>query len=84
VLRDIATQRAGVGSTLAQPGQGGLGQAIGAAGQGVTASMVPQDLFNKYASVIFGTPSASYNPDFSGTQGSRISKTGYNVGVDFK
>ena len=84
VLRDIAGQRAGVGSTLAQLGQGGLGQAIGAAGQGVTASMVPQDLFNKYASVIFGTPSASYNPDFSGTQGSRISKTGYNVGVDFK
>jgi len=84
VLRDIAGQRAGVGSTLAQLGQGGLGQAIGAAGQTVTASMVPQDLYNKYAQVIFGTPTASYNPDFSGTQGSRISKTGYNVGVDFK
>jgi hypothetical protein len=30
--------------------------------------MTPQQLYNQYASVIFGTPSASYNPDFRGTQ----------------
>jgi len=65
----IAQQRAAVAGQLASLGQGGIGQALGAAGQGVTASMVPQDLYNKYASVIFGTPSSSYNPDFSGTQG---------------
>jgi hypothetical protein len=82
VLRDIASQRAAVGSNLASIGQGGLGQALSAAGQGVTASMVPQDLYNKYAQVIFGTPTASYNPDFSGTQGSRITKTGYNIGIE--
>ena len=67
VLRDIAAQRASVGSTLASLGQGGIGQALGAAGQGVTAAMVPQDLYNKYASVIFGTPSASYNLGPTGT-----------------
>jgi hypothetical protein len=67
VLRDIAGQRASVGSTLAQLGQGGIGQALGAAGQGITAAMAPQDYYNKYASVIFGTPSASYNLGPTGT-----------------
>lgn len=60
ILRDINAQRLQAGSTLAQLGQGGLGQALGAAGQGITAGMAPQELYNKYASVIFGTPSQSY------------------------
>jgi hypothetical protein len=78
ILKDINSQRAGVGATLAQLGQGGIGQALGAAGQGVTASMVPQDLYNKYASVIFGTPSASYN---LGPVGTNTTTTGYNAGI---
>ena len=77
----IAAQRMGVGTTLAGLGQGGLGQALGAAGQGVTAAMTPQQLYNQYASVIFGTPSASYNPDFRGTQST--STSGYNMGANF-
>jgi len=81
VQRDIAGQRAGVASQLAQLGQGGIGQALGAAGQGVSAAMTPQQLYNQYASVIFGTPAASYNPDFRGTQGS--STSGYKAGLDF-
>jgi len=80
VLKDIAAQRAGVGSTLASLGQGGLGQAIGAAGQQVTASMVPQDLYNKYASVIFGTPATSYS---LGPTGTNTQTTGYNLGAKF-
>jgi len=79
VAKDIAAQRAGVASNLAQIGQGGLNQAIGAAGTQVTAAMTPQDLYNKYASVIFGTPSASYNPNFAGTQGSTA--TGNKLGI---
>jgi hypothetical protein len=78
VQKDIAAQRAGAASNLAQLGQGGIGQALGAAGTQVTASMTPQDLYNKYASVIFGTPSASYNPNFAGTQGQ--TKTGSSFG----
>jgi hypothetical protein len=66
---------------LAQLGQGGLGQAQAAAGTQVAASMIPQDLYNKYASVIFGTPSASYNPNFAGTQGSTMEKTGYEFKI---
>ena len=81
VLRDIAAQRAGVGSTLAQLGQGGIGQAIGAAGQGVTAAMVPQDLYNKYASVIFGTPSTSYA---LGPVGSSTTESKMGFGINFK
>jgi hypothetical protein len=69
------------GSTLAQLGQGGLGQSLGAAQQVVGASMVPQDLYNKYASVIFGTPAASYSLGPTGE-----SKTGssYNFNAKFQ
>jgi len=80
IQQQIAGQRAAVANQLAQLGQGGIGQALGAAGNAVTASMVPQDLYNKYASVIFGTPAASYNPDFRGTQGGTVNK----MGLDFK
>jgi hypothetical protein len=83
ILSDIAGQRLQAGSTLSQLGQGGIGQALGAAGQGVSAAMTPQQLYNQYASVIFGTPAASYSPDFRGTQGSTVNTTGYKAGVDF-
>jgi hypothetical protein len=81
----IASQRMGVGATLAGLGQGGIGQSLGAAGQQVTAAMTPQQLYNQYASVIFGTPSSSYSPNFAGTQGSNQSGTniGGNFGVKF-
>ena len=79
IENQIAQQRASAGSTLASLGQGGIGQALNAAGTQVTASMTPQQLYNQYASVIFGTPSSSYNPNFSGTQGQ--SSTGMNMGI---
>jgi hypothetical protein len=81
VLKDISGQRLAAGGTLASLGQGGLGQAQQAAGAQVAASMIPQELYNKYASVIFGTPAASYNPDFRGTQGSTMEKTGYEFKI---
>lgn len=82
VQRDIAAQRAGAATQLASFGQGGIGQALGAAGQQVSAAMTPQQLYNQYASVIFGTPAASYNPDFRGTQGGTT--TGYRAGAELK
>lgn len=81
IQAQVAAQRAGVGTTLAQLGQGGIGQALGAAGQQVTASMTPQQLYNQYASVIFGTPSASYNPNFAGTQGSTATGTKFGLSI---
>lgn len=77
VMSDIAAQRAAVGSQLAQIGAGGIGQALGAAGQGISAAMTPQQLFNTYASVLFGTPAAAYRPAFEGTQGSTVESTKY-------
>ena len=82
VSRDIASQRAAVGQSLAGLGQGGLGQAIGAAGQQVTAAMTPQQLYNQYASVIFGAPAQAYSPNFAGTQGQTQTGTSYKFGID--
>jgi hypothetical protein len=81
ILRDISAQRAGVGAQLAQIGQSGLGQALGAAGTGLTAAGAPQDLYNKYASVIFGTPSASYGLGPTGTS-STSSTSNYGVNLN--
>lgn len=82
IASNVAAQRAQAASTLAQLGQGGIGQALGAAGQQVTAAMSPQQLYNQYASVIFGTPAASYQTDFRGTMGT--TSTGSRLGLDFK
>jgi len=82
VSSNIAAQRLAANQALQQGGASQLGQALGAAGQQVTAAMAPQALYNQYASVLFGTPAASYTPDFRGTQGTNTS--GYNAGISFK
>jgi len=78
ILRDINAQRLAAGQSLAQLGGGQLGQALGAAGQVVSASMAPQELYNKYASVIFGTPQASYA---LGPYGSSSQSSQSNFGI---
>jgi hypothetical protein len=82
IQQQIAGQRAAAANQLAQLGQGGIGQALGAAGNKVSAAMVPQQLYNQYASVIFGTPASSYTPDFRGTQSSSTenSRYGFDLG----
>jgi len=80
IQRDIAAQRLQAAQALTGAGAGLVPAGVAQAGQVVTANMAPQDLYNKYASVIFGTPSASWNPNFAGTQGSTTS--GYNFGFD--
>jgi len=80
VEQNIAAQRAAAAQSLAGLGQAGIGQAVGAAGQQVQAAMTPQQLYNQYASVIFGTPSASYNPNFAGTQNTTTSTNSSNLG----
>jgi len=66
IENQVAQQQLGAGQTLAGLGQSGLQQALAAAGQGVTASMTPQQLYNQYASVIFGTPASSYTAPLLG------------------
>lgn len=80
VLKDISAQQFAAGSQLGQLGQAGLGGAQQAAQNQIAASMAPQTLFNQYAATLFGTPAASYNPDFRGTQGSTVTKSGVDFG----
>ena len=82
VLQNIAGQQLAAGGQLSQLGQAGLTGAQTAAGQQLTASMAPQALYNQYASVLFGTPSASYNPNFAGTQGGTTNTSGSKSGID--
>lgn len=81
IQSNIAAQRAAAGQTLANIGQAGLGGAQTAAGNIISAGMVPQDLYNRYASVIFGTPTASYNPNFAGTQGTTSTGTKFGISI---
>lgn len=80
VAANIAQQRAAAASNLASIGSGGLTSAQQAAGNVITAAKTPQDLYNQYASVIFGTPASSYNANFAGTQGQ--TKTGSSFGIN--
>ena len=81
IEKDIAAQRLTAAQNLAQLGQGGIGQALAAAGTGVTAAMTPQDFYNKYASIIYGVPATSYGANFGGTQGSNTTTTGISLGT---
>ena len=81
VQRNIAAQRLTAGQSLVGAGQQGVGGAISAAGQGITAAMTPQQLYNQYASVLFGTPAGSYIPSFAGTQGSTTSGSQKSFGI---
>ena len=59
-------------------GQSGLGAANTAAGARINYAQSPQDLYSKYASVVFGVPQGNTTPNFAGTQGS--SSTGSSKG----
>ena len=80
VLKDIAAQQLQAGGSLASLGQAGLGGAQAAGANQLTASMAPQQLYNQYASVLFGAPSASYNPNFAGTQATTTNTAQNNLG----
>ena len=54
---------------LADIGTTGLTAAQQAATSRVGLAQTPQDIYQKYASVVFGTPQASTTPNYSGTQG---------------
>ena len=66
----VEANRATAAQKLAEFGQQGLTGATGQAGSRIGFAGAPQDVFNKYASVIFGVPQANTTPNFAGTQGS--------------
>ena len=81
ILQNIAQQQQSAGTTLAQLGQSGLSGAQTAAANQISAAMQPQNLYNQYAQVLYGTPSSAYNPNFSGTQGvtTNVGSQGINL-----
>ena len=64
---------------LATQGQAGLGAANQAAASRIGYAGTPQDVYNKYASVVFGVPQASTTPNFAGTQGATGKSTGFKL-----
>lgn len=82
IAKDLMAGRAGAAQSLASLGQGGIGQAIGAAQQGVAGSMLPMDYFLKYGTALAGNPQSAWNPNFSGTQGQTTNSSGYRAGFE--
>jgi hypothetical protein len=80
VQRDLQAGRLGAASQLAGLGQGGLGQAIGAAQQGVNASTLPMNLYAQYGQTLGLTPPGTYTPNFQGTQGYNKSDSNFSFG----
>jgi len=82
IAKDIMAGKLAAGQSLAQLGQGGIGQAIGAAQQGVAGSMLPMDYFLKYGTALAGNPQAAWSPNFAGTQGQTTNSSGYRAGFE--
>jgi hypothetical protein len=65
----VQANKAAAAGALMTGGQAGLTGAQQSAASQIGFAGSPQDLYSKYASVVFGTPQASTTPNFAGTQG---------------
>jgi hypothetical protein len=65
----VEANRAAAANQLAAAGQQGLTGAQQAAAARVGLAGAPQDIYNKYASVVYGIPQSNTTPVFTGTQG---------------
>jgi hypothetical protein len=81
IQNNVANQRAAAAQQLAGFGQAGLGQAQNAYAARMGAAGAPIDLFNKYGTLAFGTPQASYTQ--IGPYGSNTNTSGWNIGGSF-
>ena len=69
----IESQKQQAANTLLGAGQAGLSAAQQAAASRIGYAQTPQDIYSKYASVVYGIPQGSTTPSFQGTQGSSTS-----------
>lgn len=72
-------QAGGLYGNLAGQGASNLGAANQAAAAQINYAGAPQDVFSKYASIIYGTPQGSTTPNFGGTQGQTTSGKGAGI-----
>jgi hypothetical protein len=75
----VQANKAAASQALMTGGQAGLTGAQQAAASKIGFAGVPQDVYSKYAQVVFGTPQASTTPNFAGTQGQKTSSKGFGV-----
>jgi len=80
----VQANKAAAAQQLAAIGGAGLTEANKAAVSQVGLAGVPQDVFQKYASVVFGTPQASTTPNYTGTQGGTQTGSSKSSGFQFK
>lgn len=69
----VEGQRQAAANALLGAGQAGLGAAQQAAASRIGYAQTPQDIYSKYAQVVFGIPQGSTTPNFQGTQGTSTS-----------
>lgn len=79
----VQANKAAAAQQLAQIGQTGLTSAQQSAASRIGFAQAPQDVYAKYASVIFGVPQASTTPNFAGTQGQATTQAGRSKGFGF-
>lgn len=70
---NVESQRQAAANSLLAAGQQGLGAAQQSAAANIGYAQTPQDVFSKYASVVYGVPQGNTTANFSGTQGSSTS-----------
>jgi len=78
----VQANKAAAANQLAAIGGQGLNAANQTAASRIGYAGAPQDLYSKYASIVFGTPQASTNPNYAGTQGG--TSTGNSKSSGFK
>lgn len=72
----VQANKAAAAQALMGGGQQSLTAANQAAASRIGYAQTPQDIYAKYASVVYGTPQASTTPNFAGTQGQTASSKG--------
>jgi hypothetical protein len=77
----VQANKAAAAEKLATIGGAGLTGATTAAASKIGFAGTPQDVYSKYASVVYGIPQAGTTPNFAGTQGS--STQGSSKGFGF-
>lgn len=75
----VQQNRSAAAQALMGAGQAGLTGAQQSAASQIGYAGVPQDVYSKYAQVVFGTPQASTTANFGGTQGSNTSSKGFRI-----
>jgi hypothetical protein len=80
----VQANKAAAAQQLATLGGAGLTAAQQSAASQVGLAGVPQDIYNKYASIVYGVPQSSTNPNYTGTQGGTQTGSSKSSGFQWK